>query len=266
MRPPGAACLGVSPRPWAPEISGAAVKVASAHMQVEARGGEPSDFWAITVPGTSWNFGGTKSPRSHFGGPRGCRHRVGDPCGLRLGLGEAWEQIPALVFSPLPRDVICGGSPRTRRRAPERRAAPPACAPRVSNHCPARPRGPLGPLLGPWAFATCVLGMRSERLRSRARSRGRWGLRGRGQGLLQVSASTWTAPGKQVSMESGGLVPRGSQLQMHPHQGGDPEGGHCPGFRRFPGGRSPGGCPGPAPPGPARVRRPLSVQGQIWAG
>lgn len=145
---------------------------------------------------------------------------------------------------------------------PERRAAPPACAPRVSNHCPARPRGPLGPLLGPWAFATCVLGMRSERLGSRARSRGRWGLRGRGQGLLQVSASTWTAPGEQVSMESGGLVPRGSQLQMHPHQGGDPEGGHRPGFRRFPGGRSPGSCPGPAPPGPARVRRPLSVRGK----
>lgn len=154
-RPPGAACLGVSPRPWAPETSGAAVKVASAHMQVEARGGEPSDFWAITVPGTSWNFGGTKSPRSHFGGPRGCRHRVGDPCGLRLGLGEAWEQIPALVFSPLPRDVICGGSPRTRRRAPGETS-------RASRLCPpcqqSLPRtSPRTPRPSAWTVGICNL-------------------------------------------------------------------------------------------------------------
>lgn len=159
-RPPGAACLGVSPRPWAPETSGAAVKVASAHMQVEARGGEPSDFWAITVPGTSWNFGGTKSPRSHFGGPRGCRHRVGDPCGLRLGLGEAWEQIPVLVFSPLPRDVrhLWWQSPDTekgpRRDEPRLPPVPPASA-ITAPHVPEDPsalcldRGHLQPVF--WA-------------------------------------------------------------------------------------------------------------------
>lgn len=71
MRPPGAACLGVSPRPWAPETSGAAVKVASAHMQVEARGGEPSDFWAITVPGHPGILGVQSLQEAILEGPEG---------------------------------------------------------------------------------------------------------------------------------------------------------------------------------------------------
>lgn len=158
VRPPGAACLGVSPRPWAPETSGAAVKVASAHMQVGVRGGEPSDFWAITVPGTSRKFWGTKSPISHFGGPRGCRHRVGDPCGLQLGLGEVWEQIPALVFSRSQGTSSVVAVPGHGEGPPERRAAPPACAPTSANtaaHVPEDPsalcldRGHLQPVF--WA-------------------------------------------------------------------------------------------------------------------
>lgn len=46
----------------------ATVEVLRAHVYLEVWGGEPSDFWAITVPRTSGRLGVQKSPRSHFRG------------------------------------------------------------------------------------------------------------------------------------------------------------------------------------------------------
>lgn len=188
-------------------------------------------FGPSLCPGPLGSLGVQSLQEAILGAPGG-GHRVEDPCDLQLVPGEVWEQIPAWIFSPLPRDMNCGGSPQTLRRALAKRAALPRCSRQRTLLCMS-PRTPRS-LLGPSAFATCVLGMTSDS--------------GVGSVPGEVKAS-WKgagpAPGTCLHLDgaweagehgSGGLDLHQSQLQVRPHRGWG-----ALRLRRFRGGGSPGG-------------------------